>query len=69
MELSAEQLEAIRAASREIDFGQIIIKFAGSSHNVVDITAEKTVRFHKEKAGPTAGEPVPRKGSGRYIGG
>jgi acyl CoA:acetate/3-ketoacid CoA transferase beta subunit len=66
MELSAEQLEVIRAASREIDFGQIIIKFTGTPHNVVDIVAEKTVRFHSEKAGPAAGEAAPRKGSGRY---
>jgi hypothetical protein len=66
MELSAEQLDTIRAASREIDFGQIIIKFAGKPHNIVDIVAEKTVRFHNEKAAPTTGEAVPQKGSGRY---
>jgi hypothetical protein len=66
MELTQEQLEVIREASREIDFGQITVKFAGNPHNVVDIVAEKTVRFHKEKAKPTTGEAVPRKGSGRY---
>jgi hypothetical protein len=66
MELSGEQLEIIRAASREIDFGQITIKFAGNPHNVIDIIAEKTVRFHNEKSSPTTGEAVPRKGSGRY---
>jgi hypothetical protein len=66
MELSAEQLEIIRAASREIEFGRITVKFAGSPHNVVDIAAEKTMRFHSEKATPTMGEAAPRKGSGRF---
>jgi hypothetical protein len=65
MELSAEQLETIRAASREIDFGQITVKFAGKPHNIVDIVAEKTVRFHCEKTSPTTGEPMDRRGSGR----
>jgi hypothetical protein len=66
MELTAEQLEVIRKASREIEFGQITVKFAGNPHNVVDIVAEKNYRFHHEKAGPTTGESVDRKGSGRY---
>jgi hypothetical protein len=66
MELTQEQLEVIRKASREIEFGQITVKFAGNPHNVVDISAEKTTRFHHEKAEPTTGEPAERKGSGRY---
>jgi hypothetical protein len=65
MELTKEQLETIRAASREIDFGQITVKFAGNPHNVVDIVAEKTLRFHNEKAKPTTGESMDRRGSGR----
>jgi hypothetical protein len=66
MELTAEQLEVIRKASREIEFGQITVRFAGNPHNIVDIVAEKTTRFHHEKAGPTTRKPVDRKGSGRY---
>jgi hypothetical protein len=66
MELTAEQLEAIKEASREIEFGQITIKFAGNPHNVVDIVAEKTTRFYHEKVAPATGKPVDRKGSGRY---
>jgi hypothetical protein len=68
MELTPAQLETIRKASREIEFGQIIVKFVGNPHNVVDIVAEKTIRFHSEKATPTTGEAVPRKGSGRFGG-
>jgi hypothetical protein len=66
MELTKQQLEVIRAASREIEFGRIIVNFAGNPHNLVDIVAEKTVRFHNEKAAPTTGEAVSRKRSGRY---
>jgi hypothetical protein len=38
----------------------------GEPSNLVNITAEKTFRFHNEKAEPTTGEPINRKGSGRY---
>jgi hypothetical protein len=65
MELTPAQLEAIQEASREIEFGRIIVNFVGNPHNVVDIVAEKTIRFHNEKARPTTGRAVPRKGSGR----
>jgi hypothetical protein len=66
MEITEEQIEAIKAASREIEFGQITVKFAGNPHNIVDIMAEKHIRFHREKAKPTIGEPVDKQGSGRY---
>jgi hypothetical protein len=66
MELTAKQLEAIKTASREIEFGRITVSFAGNPSNVVDIVAEKHIRFHHERASPTTGEAVPQKGSGRY---
>jgi hypothetical protein len=66
MELTPEQLKAIQEASREIEFGQITVKFAGNPHNIVDIVAEKTIRFHHEKAKPSTVKPMDRKGSGRY---
>jgi hypothetical protein len=66
MELTQEQLEVIREASREIDFGQITVKFAGKLSDVVDIAVEKRLRFRHDKAEPTSGEPVDRHGSGRY---
>jgi hypothetical protein len=45
MELTKQQLEIIRAASRGIDFGRITVSFTGPPSNVVDITAEKHIRF------------------------
>jgi hypothetical protein len=61
MELTAAQLEAIQAASREIDFGRITVSFTRNPSNVVDIVAEKHLRFRREKAAqPTTGEP-PRR--------
>jgi hypothetical protein len=49
MELTADQLEA----SREIEFGRITVSFTGKPSNIVDIVAEKHLRFHHEKAKPT----------------
>jgi hypothetical protein len=66
MELTAEQIEAIKKASREIDFGRITVSFTGNPSNVVDIVAEKHLRFHHERATPTTGEPIDRGKSGRY---
>jgi len=66
MELTAAQLEAIQEASREIEFGRITVSFTGKPSNIVDIVAEKHLRFHHEKAKPTTGEPSDRRGSGRY---
>jgi hypothetical protein len=47
MELTDEQLEIIKQASAEIDFGRITIDFTGSPSFVVDITAEKQQRFQR----------------------
>jgi hypothetical protein len=44
LELTDEQIEVIKEASREIDFGRITVSFTGSPSNVVDIVAEKHVR-------------------------
>jgi hypothetical protein len=67
MELTEQQLETIRAASREIDFGRITVSFTGDPSNIVDIVAERHIRFQRQKtAGPTKGKPIDRKGSGRY---
>jgi hypothetical protein len=52
MELTKQQLEIIREASREIDFGRITINFVGSPSNLVQITSEKNYRFHNGKTGP-----------------
>jgi hypothetical protein len=66
MELTAEQLEAIKEASREIDFGRITVSFTGNPSNTVDIVAEKHLRFQRHKrTEPTTGEPVDRCGSGK----
>jgi hypothetical protein len=67
MELTAEQLEAIRAASREIEYGQITVAFAGPPSNVVDIIPARRIRFYGKPAEPTTGEPVNQRGSGRTI--
>jgi hypothetical protein len=57
LELTDKQIEVIREASLEIDFGRIIVSFTGSPSNVVDIVAEKHVRFRHEK---TAGQITSR---------
>jgi hypothetical protein len=49
MELTAEQLEAIQAASREIEFGRITVSFTGNPSYTVDIIAEKHLRFQRRK--------------------
>jgi hypothetical protein len=66
MELTKEQLEFIRERSREIDFGNITINFAGDPNNIVTINAEKRFRYHSQKSQATEGEPVDRRRSGRY---
>jgi hypothetical protein len=65
MELTDEQLEVIRQASREIDYGRVTIDFTGAPSFVVDITAEKRHRFQRHRrAEPTNGKPL-----GRHSGG
>jgi hypothetical protein len=69
MELSAEQDVKVRNRGKEIkpgEYGRVVVSFVGEPLNLVNITAEKTFRFHNEKAEPAAGSAVPRKGSGRY---
>jgi len=67
MKLTNEQLEVIQQASGEIDFGRVIISFTGQPHNIVDIVAEKHLRFRREKdAEPTKSKPQDLRGSGRY---
>ena len=65
MELTPEQLEIIREASREIEFGRITVSFTGNPSNIVDITAEKHIRFQRRK---TAEPPAPEHmGATFYI--
>jgi hypothetical protein len=68
MELSTEQEAKFRDLCREIrpgEFGKIVVSFVGEPSNVVSITAEKTVRFHSQKAEATYGEAQDRQKSGR----
>jgi hypothetical protein len=68
MELTEEQMEKIKAASREIDFGRITVSFTGPPSNLVDISATKHFRFqHQRTAEPTTGKPVDQRGSGRTV--
>jgi hypothetical protein len=69
MELSAEQDVKFRNLCKEIkpgEYGRVVVSFVGEPSNVVNITAEKTFRFHNEKAEAAVGGAIPRKGSGRY---
>jgi hypothetical protein len=69
MELTAEQDVKFRDLCKEIkpgEYGRVIVSFVGEPSNMVQITGEKNYRFHHEKAEPTTGEEVSRKGSGRY---
>jgi hypothetical protein len=68
MELTREQLELIKTASREIEFGRITVSFTGPPSNVVDIVEEKHHRFQRHKtAEPAAPEPVGRRDAGRIV--
>jgi hypothetical protein len=49
MELTEQQLEIIREASREIDFRRITINFTGTPSNITEIIPEKRIRFRHEK--------------------
>jgi hypothetical protein len=69
MELTPDQDAKFRNLCGEIkpgEYGRVVVSFVGEPSNQVNITAEKTFRFHNEKAEETYGEPVDRKGSGRY---
>ena len=65
MELTAEQLEAVKQASREIEFGKITISFTGAAANIVDIVGEKHLRFHPKCIGPKTGKLEDRQKFGR----
>jgi hypothetical protein len=68
MVLTAEQDVKFRDLCREIkpgEYGRVVVSFVGEPSNVVSITAEKTVRFHNQKAEPSHGEAQDRRGSGR----
>jgi hypothetical protein len=71
MELSAEQDTKFRNLCKEIkpgEYGRVVVSFVGEPSNLVSITAEKTFRFHNEKAEASLGEAQDRKKSGRYGG-
>jgi hypothetical protein len=68
MELSAEQDAKFRDLCREIksgEYGRVVVSFVGAPSNLVNITAEKTFRFHNEKAETSYGEAQERQKSGR----
>jgi hypothetical protein len=60
MVLTAEQEAKFRDLCREIrpgEYGKVVVSFVGEPSNVVSITAEKTFRFHNEKADASYGVP------------
>ena len=66
MELSEDALEAIKAASREIDYGKITISIAGEPSQIVDIVSEKRVRLHMQRAEPSYSQSKESRRLGRY---
>jgi hypothetical protein len=69
MELTAEQDEMFRGYCNEIkpgEYGKVVVSFFGEPSNLVQITGEKSQRFHNKKAEPTDGKAWGRLGSGRY---
>jgi hypothetical protein len=65
--LTVEQDAKFRDLCKEIksgEYGRVIVSFVGEPSNLVNITAEKTFRFHSEKAEAAIGKD--RKGPGRY---
>ena len=68
MVLTLEQNKTFRDLCEEIkpgEYGRVIVSFAGSPSNVVQITGEKNYRFHSEKAAAAYSEPIDRKNAGR----
>ena len=53
MKLTDEQLEIVKQACCEIEFGRVTIDFTGAPSFVVDITAEKRHRFQRHRQGQT----------------
>jgi hypothetical protein len=65
MELSAEQDVKFWNLCKEIkpgEYGRVVVSFVGEPSNLVSITAEKTFRFHNEKAEPSTGITQRKKG-------
>jgi len=53
MELTAEQDAKFRELCKAIlpgEYGRVEVSFIGTPSNIVQITAEKTHRFHSQKA-------------------
>jgi hypothetical protein len=68
MILTAEEEAKVKALCEEIkpgEYGRVTVAFVGEPSNVIQITGEKTYRFHREKAMPTTGQAQDRKQSGR----
>lgn len=68
MELTEEQDTAFRDLCREIkpgEYGRVIVSFVGKPSNLVQITGEKNIRFHNEKAEAAYSEAQDRHKSGR----
>jgi serine kinase of HPr protein (carbohydrate metabolism regulator) len=61
MELTAEQSAKFQDLCREIkpgEYGRVVVSFVGEPSNLVQITGEKSIRFHNEKAEPTDGKAL-----------
>jgi hypothetical protein len=53
MELTTEQDAKFRELCKEIrpgEYGRVIVSFIGEPSHMVQITGEKNIRFHSEKA-------------------
>jgi hypothetical protein len=61
MELTAEQNEMFRSYCNEIkpgEYGRVVVSFIGEPTNMVQITGEKSQRFHSEKSMPSDGKAL-----------
>jgi hypothetical protein len=68
MVLTAEQdatFKELCGAIRPGEYGRVEVSFIGEPSNLVQITGEKTYRFHNEKAEITRGRPQKGGGIGR----
>jgi hypothetical protein len=68
MVLTAEQDAKFRGLCKEIkpgEYGRVVVSFVGDPSNLVQITGEKSYRFHSEKVEASYGEPQDRKKLGR----
>jgi hypothetical protein len=68
MILTAEQDAKFRDLCKEIkpgEYGRVVVSFVGEPSNLVTLAAEKTFRFHNQKAEPSYGNAQDRRSSGR----